>query len=112
MLKAISRMEIREMNRRMAFITHPSLGTAGTGLLLDPPVPEAVHRFDGVEFFIGLLELPPKPLDVAVDGAVADVSVVRITLARQLLASLHMAGMPDKGMQHHELGHGEIDRRT
>ena len=48
---------------------------------------------------------------MAVDGALADVIVVRIALARELAARFHVAGMSDQRLKHEELGDGEIDRR-
>src|SRR6266850_4072745 len=71
-----------------------------------------VNRIDPVELRIGRLELLADPLDVAVDGALADVVVVRVALARELPARLDVAGMSDQRLEHEELGDGEVDRRA
>ena len=57
-------------------------------------------------------ELPAQPLDVAVDGAVADVGVVGVALLHELLARLDVAGMAHERVQHHELRDGERHGRA
>src|SRR5258706_15202202 len=68
-----------------------------------------VHGVDAVELRVDRLELLTDALDVAVDGALADVVVVRVTLVRELAARLDVAGVADQRLQHEELGDGEID---
>src|SRR5262245_48039638 len=70
-------------------------------------VAETMNRLDGGEAGVDELELFAQPLDVAVDGAVADVRVVGIALAHQLLARLDVAGMAGERAQDLELGDGE-----
>src|SRR5256885_8186021 len=50
-----------------------------------------IHRIDTVKGGIHRLEFFADPLDVAVDGALADVVVVRVAFAGELAARLDMA---------------------
>src|SRR5258706_13455872 len=69
-----------------------------------------VHGVDAVELRVDRLELLTDPLDVAVDGALADVVVVRVALARELAARLDVPGVANQRLQHEEFGDGEVDR--
>src|SRR4051794_7422600 len=56
--------------------------------LLSKAVPHAVQSLDRLEFGIGLAELAPQPLDVAVDRSVVDIDVVLVGDVHQLVARL------------------------
>src|SRR5947209_19056080 len=73
------------------------------------PVAHPIHRIDAIELRVDRLELLADALDVAVDGALADVVVVRVALVRALAARLEVAGVADQRLQHEELGDGEVD---
>src|SRR5215471_21476049 len=79
-------------------------------ILFLPPVPQTVHRVDARELRVALLELAPQALDVAVDGALGDVSVVGISLFHELLARLDVSGMARQRLEQQKLGHRERDR--
>src|SRR5438132_792054 len=81
----------------------------GLGLIA---IAHAVHGVDAVELRIDSLELFPNALDVTVDRALADVIVVRISLARELAARLDMSRMAHQCLQHHEFGHCQLDGLT
>src|SRR5581483_3943644 len=73
-------------------------------------VTEAIHGLDAIELRIRLLKLPSQPLDVTVDRTLAHIRVVRVALLVNLIPRLHMTGMADERVQHHELGDGQRDR--
>src|SRR5215831_6994935 len=79
-------------------------------ILFLPPVPQPVHRVDAREPGVALLELAPQALDVAVDRALGDVSVVGIGLFHELLARLDVPGMAGQRLEQQELGHRQRDR--
>src|SRR5438445_10417718 len=81
----------------------------GLGLIA---IAHAVHGVDAVELRIDGLELFPNAFAVAVDRALADVVVVRISLARELAARLDVSRMAHERLQHHEFGHRQLDRLT
>src|SRR5437762_2315183 len=60
------------------------------------PISHPVNRIDAIELRIDRLELLADPLDVTVDGALADVVVMRVALAGELAPRLDVAGMTDR----------------
>src|SRR5579872_4477757 len=75
-------------------------------------VTHAVNGIDPIELRVDRFELLANALDVAVDRPLADVVVVRVALARQLPPCLDVTRMPHERLQHHEFGHGEVDRMS
>src|SRR5579859_3658979 len=72
-------------------------------------VTNAIEGLDMAEIVVDHLEFLPKPLDVAVDGAIVDVDVLTIGRIHQLVAVLDVAGPCGKRFQDQELGHRELD---
>ena len=76
---------------------HSSDPVGGVGLLLCGPavvvtIPHAIQGFDGLEVFIDLPELLPKPFDMAVDRPVVDVDMIAICRVDQLFPVLTCPG--------------------
>src|SRR5439155_24783951 len=95
-LKSASRIEIRETRRERFMGAGPRTSFAFRLIA----VAHAVDRIDAVELRIDRFELLADALHVAVDGPLADVVVVRVTLASELAPGLDMAGMADQCLQH------------
>ena len=78
----------------------------GSGFL--EAVANTIQRFDHIEVFVDDVELLAQPLDVAVDGAIVDVDLVRRRRqpsARHAL--LTTPGRVREGLQDQELGHSQ-----
>src|SRR5687768_15663826 len=85
------------------------LSRSSRSSLLGKAVPDPVERLDRLELAVGLAELAPHPLDVAVDGAVVDIDVVLIGDVHQLVARFHHPGPLRQRLEDHELCDGEGD---
>src|SRR4051794_10964082 len=80
-----------------------SLGSS----LLSKAVSYAVERLDCLEIGIGLPELAPKPLDVAVDRSVVDIDVVLVGDVHQLVARLDHPRPLRERLEDQEFGDGQ-----
>src|SRR3990172_1021603 len=94
-LKARRRIQSRERNLR----------SESEALAFPVAIAKAVYRVDGVEFGVDSAELLPEPFHVAIDGALADVGVVRVALLHETTAGLDVARAARERLEQQKLGH-------
>src|SRR3972149_4309816 len=94
-LKARRRIQSRERNLR----------SESEALAFPVAIAKSVYRVDGVEFGVDSAELLPEPFHVAIDGALADVGVVRVALLHETAAGLDVARAARERLEQQKLGH-------
>src|SRR3982750_737819 len=105
--RTVSRLSARI---RCASVNRPDHRGARSGSsLLVESISEAIEGLDCIELGVDGAELAGDPLDVAVDGAVVDISVVAIGHIEQLVTRFHNSRALRQRFEDQELGDGERD---